>query len=573
MSSLNEADTNDPLRVTSARRRELLQHFVTPELRQLTRGLLKTKETLPLSKLPLTSKSRQFSPSGRLVRRTSTTNAAAAAAAARKNLSRAQIYRKQRQAQDALKKYRPSEKTNQQAMVQMLHPTKRKPQNNNQQHQRKQHNQQNHKTFSHGNPNKIAASSKRPHFSVFTAEELRHFKRIQKEHEHMLESGHWNGLWEVPRQRRHSTKNRPCLADSRHHSYTLLLGRKPPGTRQTINILNQSDPFTNKSSSSETALKTLAAGVRATHKRDAHGRLAAQRVMMDSTRLYNAALSNSFIAQMLKDDGISGQPSLKYVRERQKRLEEEKQTLNDGSCSSSSSSNSGVMDGLGGSENDGNSSIVSEVMDDADFGVGDLDMAALSKFGVPNAVTRALSVTNSPKPATVDLQNNDSSSFNGKEVGDGDLELELSDGEELSISSSDNSGNIVVKANVSNLSLNHFVRGHHQTSSHGGHIPFSSIAAPSAPLTSASHVAAPQTKSVFNSEKMCWEAPEDDDLMAGFDGSDDSDEDIDKSNGMTHGGGGGGGGDGGRMKLPNGHGEDEDFMAGFDDDSDDEDWG
>ena len=70
--------------------------------------------------------------------------------------------------------------------------------------------------------------------------------------------------------------------------------------RQTINILNQSDPFTNKSSSSEAALKTLAAGVRATHKRDAHGRLAAQRVMMDSTRLYNAALSNSFIAQMLK---------------------------------------------------------------------------------------------------------------------------------------------------------------------------------------------------------------------------------------------------------------------------------
>ena len=79
------------------------------------------------------------------------------------------------------------------------------------------------------------------------------------------------------------------------------------------------------------------------------------------------------------------------------------------------------------------------------------------------------------------------------------------------------------------------------------------------PLTLPAALAAPATASVFNKDKMCWEAPEDDDLMAGF--SDDEEEDED-------------GGEELGSSVPRGGGDEEedDFMAGFSD-SEEEDWG
>ena len=74
---------------SSVKRRELLQHFVTPELRQLARGILQSTSTTPLSKLPLTSTSQ--SP-GRSFR-----NSPAVADPSTK--SRAQKYRDRRRAQ------------------------------------------------------------------------------------------------------------------------------------------------------------------------------------------------------------------------------------------------------------------------------------------------------------------------------------------------------------------------------------------------------------------------------------------------------------------------------------------
>jgi hypothetical protein len=286
--------------------------------------------------------------------------------------------------------------------------------------------------------------------------------------------------------------------------------------------------------------------------------------MMDATRLHNAALTNGFLARMLREDHILGRASGKYVKAlrhrnkvRQAHEEEEKaeQQHEDqqhdqrgARASQARSSPSTTAAPLPSFEEE----------EDLDFGQGELDMQAFNNIGVPHAVAQALSLpsslSGSPRTSVVvPLAGGTEEEEEEEDWGMEDDEEEEW-GEELG-GQEDVFGTTGLGGRPT----------HRITSSHGGHIPFVAAAAAATtmaatPLTLPAALAAPATASVFNKDKMCWEAPEDDDLMAGF--SDDEEEDED-------------GGEELGSSVPRGGAEEEDdFMAGFTgSDSEEEDWG
>lgn len=106
-------------------------------------------------------------------------------------------------------------------------------------------------------------------------------------------------------------RNKVCLADSRRHLHWMLIGRRPPAEEAAAQVLRQArrKPIPKSNIRQNKRGATIES-----HTSTMSGGLAAQRVIMDATRLHNAAIHNSFLASMLKNDGLRGAASARYVR-------------------------------------------------------------------------------------------------------------------------------------------------------------------------------------------------------------------------------------------------------------------
>ena len=492
---------------TDDKRRELLKHFVTPELRSLARGILQPSQTAATTIPKLNT--------------TTTTK------------TRAQLYRQHRAHRDLPPHPTPrmSQRRPQKQRVSSSAPTTTITTTTSTTTSSHTSHTSPTSPTSPYTPTSPTPPSPTPDDSFrLEADELHHFQRVQREHENLLHIGKWDGLWHVPRRRIRRTtatatataestvprtphnktnlNTRPCLANTRRYAYNLLLGRSVHADVVPVVSDTASKSTT---TTTTTTMTSLAAGVRATQRQHSYGSLAAQRVMMDATRLHNAALDNSFLAKMLQDDGVSGAASTKYVRDRASRARSERLSF---------TSKTKMEE----TENE-----KTQVLDDADFGVGDLDMTALGK---------ATSATISE-----DLM----SGFDDEES----VEEEL--------------GNDHVPAAPVSVQL---VQPFAPPSAVLVHVLPSSPRMATISLSSAPASTSTTTGMVFNSEKMCWETADataqqdEDDMMAGF-SSDENEDDIVDNDVMVVGTG----------IVPVPAVDADNFMAGFDDDSEDDDWG
>ena len=289
------------------------------------------------------------------------------------------------------------------------------------------------------------------------------------------------------------------------------------------------------------AAAVASATSRGSEKSHHHGCLASQRVLMDSTRLHNAAMDNSFLAKMLEEDNVQGSPSGRYMRNRER-----------GHQRSS-------LDEIPSNEDRD-----VEVLDDDDFG-GELDMSALGNIGgniggggdghggFINVGFNVGGFNLGQKNKTEGERGGGGGGGGGS--GRGDFMSGFEDEDEEEEKEKEKMANeveMVVSAKEGRSGGQILL---HSTGVRGGHIPFTAI--PSAPTSGTTSLSLPtMTKTmapgmVFNSAKMCWEAAgvgarkEEEDVMAGFSSEEEEEAPKEKK-------------------------EDDDFMAGFSDDDDEE---
>ena len=581
------------MRRQEAERRELLKHFVTPELRQLARGILNPTpvQTIHNNAPPSSSTTKTQTSSSRTLH-----------------------YRQQR-ATRATKARQPRPntmppKTLQQSIttVQSNTDTKVSSKSTKKSHSSKTHT--NTKTKIKTTPPTTTTPTTIDTIAnsfILSKDEIHYFQRVQKEHEHLHDTGRWDGLWRVKRKRKirkpgtihNSTTNpstkvhdtnpatRPCLANSRRYAYVLLLGRKPPNSQKS-NTETTITPQTEKTKTKIT-MTSLAAGIRATQRQVSYGSLAAQRVMMDATRLHNAALDNQFLAQMLLQDQVIGKASSKYKRERRLKIKNQEQNQKNQKFEDTTTTTTATS-----IEFEPEIEIETEIFDDAfdDFGNGDLDMTA---FG-HQTNNQTNNQTNSNQ-----INNDIQASSTNKNVGKHLLTKALNDPETKETERKEKVQTVMQALEFVSPSATSSPSSLSSLSS-----PSTISPPPSAPSTTtstttttkrmatitlpfaSSTATTTQSGMVFNSEKMCWETSNDnakndeDDLMAGFGsdsdekeeennfmdgfGTSDEDEEEDEQDGGLQ-------STGPLGRLPNQTSEDkeEDFMAGFG--SDDDDWG
>ena len=564
------------------RRRELLKHFVTPELRQLAREILQPQPTATTTTSRI-SRPRQNHPS--------TTAANSSVSTSKPTPSRTQRYQSQRRARPAIKpasgrmKNSLKKKSTNQSIRSTIsssstsstsstttttaakerRPPSRSSLRPSSRSSSATPGEQQQKPLS-PTSRSLSASFQLSH------DELHHFQRIQRNHEQLLEAGRWEALWSrrrklsSQRNSRYSSSSdsissdststdststttldydkKKCLANSRIHSYSLLLGRRPSEA-----ALEVDNGIKITSSAATRAAVVAAAAVasatsRGSEKSHHHGCLASQRVLMDSTRLHNAAMDNSFLAKMLEEDDVQGSPSGRYMRNRERGRQ--RSSLD---------------------EVPSNEDRDVEVLDDDDFG-GELDMTALGNIGgnignmgniggggeghgeFINGGFNVGGINLGQKDKTEEERGGE-----GAGSGGGDFMSGFEDEEEEEEKEKEKMANeveMMVSAKEGRSGGQILL---HSTGVRGGHIPFTSI--PSAPTSGTISLSLPTMAKttapgmVFNSAKMCWEAAgvgarkEEEDVMAGFSSEEEEEEPKEKK-------------------------EDDDFMAGFSDDDDDE---